>query len=188
VVLKFLRVLQPRRVLQPLRVLSVGSSAASMYVHVGLPMPRAEDAGATSSIVLVGPADPTTLEVSVSGAEIPMGVSGAKIPMGVTLSLGDLDPSTLVPAQTMVSANAIASRGVLVVAALGFPYFLSNLHVLVSHVTLHLPMGVLFANFCLHKVSWTRWLLNWKHMDLRYLSKYPPYRGEVLFFFRRIRQ
>jgi hypothetical protein len=75
--------------------------------------------------------------------------------MGVALSLGDLDPSTLVPAQTVVSANAITSRGVLVVAALGFPYFLSNLQVLVSHVTFHLPMGVLFANFCLHKVSWT---------------------------------
>lgn len=54
-----------------------------MDVHVGSLMPRAKDARATSSIVLVGPADPTTLEVSGSGAKIPMGVSGAEIPMGV---------------------------------------------------------------------------------------------------------
>jgi hypothetical protein len=99
---------------------SVGSpSAASMDVHVGSLMPRTNDVGATSSIMPIEPSEPTTLELSGSGAEIrmgtssaeiPMGASGAEIPMGVALSLGDLDPLTLVPAHTMASVNAISSR------------------------------------------------------------------------------
>jgi hypothetical protein len=96
-----------------------------MDVHVGSPMPWTNDARTTSSVMPIGLADPTTLEVSGSGAEIPMGVSGAEIPMGassveipmsvsgveipmgVALSLGDLDPSTLVPARIVASINAL---------------------------------------------------------------------------------
>jgi|UPI0002208CA7 hypothetical protein len=144
-------------------------SIVSMDIHVGSSMPWTGDVVVTNSIVPIGPPNPTTLEVSGSGAKIPMsvygiefpmGVSGVEIPMGVMLSLGDPDPSTLVPAETVASTNVIASGSASAIPALGFPFFLSNLQVLVSCATLHLPMGFPFANFCFHRVSWTWWLLH----------------------------
>lgn len=97
----------PKGALAP-KVASVDSpSAASMGVHVGSPMPQTDDVVVTSSVVPIGSADQTTLEVrcfgtknlmgvssdefsmGVSNVEIPMGVSGAEIPMSVTLSPGD---------------------------------------------------------------------------------------------------
>jgi hypothetical protein len=86
---------------------ALAPKVASMGVHVGSPMPQTDDVVVTSSVVPIGPADQTTLEVrcsstknlmgvssaefpmGVSSVEIPMGVSGAEIPMSVTLSLGD---------------------------------------------------------------------------------------------------
>jgi hypothetical protein len=78
------------------------TSAASMDVQVGSPMPRIDDVVATSSTLPIGPGlgDPTTLEVSGSGAGIPMGVA---------LCSGDLEPSTLVPASLVASADVAAS-------------------------------------------------------------------------------
>jgi hypothetical protein len=73
-------------------------SIASMDVHVGSLMPWIDDVVVQSSIVSIEPADPTTMNISGSGAENPMGVAGVEIPMGVTLSLCDPGPSTLVPA------------------------------------------------------------------------------------------
>lgn len=135
----------PKGALAP-KVASVDSpSAASMGVHVGSPMPQTDDVVVTSSVVPIGPADQTTLEVrcsstknlmGVSSAEFPMGVSSVEIPMGVVLSLRDPDPSMLVPAQTVASTNVIASRSASVVLALGFLLFLSNLQVLVSCLAL----------------------------------------------------
>jgi hypothetical protein len=111
-------------------------------------MPWTDDVVATSSILPIwpGPSNPTTLEVSGSGAGIPMGIA---------LSLGDLEPSVLVPASPVTSVGAAASGDVSAVPALGFPFFLMNLQVLVyvARITLHFPMGVLIANFCLSKVS-----------------------------------
>lgn len=132
---------------------SVGSpSAASMDVHVGSLMPRTNDVGATSSIMPIEPSEPTTLELSGSGAEIrmgtssaeiPMGASGAEIPMGVTLSLGDLNPSTLVPARIVAYVKAIAFGGVSVVLTLGFPYVL-----LVKFAGTCISCYFVFANGC----------------------------------------
>lgn len=108
----------------------------------------------------IEPANPTTLEIrgsgvgnpmGVSGTEIPMGVpdaevlmgvSDAKVLMGVALSLCDLGPSTLVPAQTSTSANIIASRSTSAVPGLGFPLFLSNLQVL------YVQCYIAFTNGC----------------------------------------
>jgi hypothetical protein len=116
---------------------SVGSpSAASMDVHVGSPMPRTDDVVVTSSVVPIGLADPTTLEVSglgtknpmgVPGTEIPMGVSSIEIPMGVALSLDDPDPSMLDPTHNAASVNVISFGSTSALPALKFPWFLSNL-------------------------------------------------------------
>lgn len=103
----------------------VGSpSAVSMDAHVGLLMPRIDDVVVTSSVVPIEPANPTTLEISGSGAETPMGFSSAKNPMGVALSLCDLGPSTFIPTQTMASDDFITSGSASIVPALGFPLFL----------------------------------------------------------------
>jgi hypothetical protein len=83
-----------------------------------------------------------------------MGASGVEIPMGVTLSLGDLDPSMLLPASTVASANAITS-GCLSGSSFGLFILLVEFVDTCIRVTLHLLMGVLFANFCLHRVPWT---------------------------------
>lgn len=150
---------------------SIGSpSTASMGVHVRSPMPRTDDVVVTSYVVPIGPIVPTTLKVSglgtknpmgvfgveiplgVHDTEIPMDVSSVEIPMGVALSLVGSDPSMLDPAHNATSINVLSSRSTLTLPALGFPLFLSNLQVFVSHATSLLPMGV-FAYFCVHKVS-----------------------------------
>jgi hypothetical protein len=104
---------------------AVGSpSAASMEVHVGSSLPRTDDTVATSSVLPIGagPGDKTTLEVSGSDAGIPMGVA---------LSLGDLEPSALVPASIMASADAAASGDISAAPALGPSVFLANLQVFI---------------------------------------------------------
>jgi hypothetical protein len=124
-----------------------------MEVHVGSQMPRNNDIVETISVLPIEArrADPITLEVSGSGVGILMGVA---------LSLGDLEPSALVPASPVASIGATTSRGVPIVLALGLPFFRANLQVVayVARITLYIPMGVLFADFYLHKVSWIRWL------------------------------
>jgi hypothetical protein len=102
-----------------------------------------DDAGAMSFVMPVDPVDPTTLEISGFGAEILMGASGAEIPMGVTLSLGDLNPSTLVPARIVAYVKAIAFGGVSVVLTLGFPYVL-----LVKFAGTCISCYFVFANGC----------------------------------------
>lgn len=77
-----------------------------MYVLVGSLMPQIDDAVLTSSVVPIEPTDLTTLE----------------IPMGVTLSLCDLDPSTLIPGKIASSANVITSGSPLAVQLWDFPY------------------------------------------------------------------
>jgi hypothetical protein len=118
-------------------------------------MPQNNDVVETISVLPIGPSpvDPTTLEVSGSSVGIPM---------GVVLSLGDLEPSTLVPASLVDSIGATTSRGVLVVPDLGLPFFLENMQVLayVARITLYFLMGVLFADFLLHMVSWIMWLFS----------------------------
>lgn len=104
---------------------AVGSpSAVSMEVHVGSSLPRTDDTVATSSVLPIGagPGDKTTLEVSGSDAGIPMGVA---------LSLGDLEPSALVPASIMASADAAASGDISAAPALGPSVFLANLQVFI---------------------------------------------------------
>jgi hypothetical protein len=56
-----------------------------MDAHVGLLMPNIDDVVVTSSVVPIEPANPTTLEISGSGAENPMGFSSAENPMGFLL-------------------------------------------------------------------------------------------------------
>lgn len=67
--------LAPEGTTAPKGALIVSSSVASMEVHVGSPVPRIEDAWATSSVMPICLADLTTLEVSGSGARILMGVA-----------------------------------------------------------------------------------------------------------------
>lgn len=133
---------------------SVGSlSTASMDVHVGSSMPRTDDVTSTSSDLRVGLASSVTLEVGGHGAEDPMGVPRVEILMGVELSLDYPVPSTHGPARDVASVSVLCSKRVLTL--LGFPLFLSNLHVYVSCAFLLLPMGVLFDDFCIRRASWT---------------------------------
>jgi hypothetical protein len=121
-----------------------------MEVQVASPMPRIDDAMATSSIMPIRsyPDGPTTLEVSSSSAgktlafplvekatpgQIPEDVattsSDVRIPMGVALCLGDLEPSALVPTSLLAYADVATYGGVLAASALALPVFLANLQV-----------------------------------------------------------
>lgn len=127
----------------------VGSlSAASMEVHVGSLMPQIDVVVAMSSALSIrpSPGDPTTLEVSDSSVGIPMGVA---------LSLGDLEPSALVPASLVASMDAAASVNVMVVPALDLWFFWRTCQYLFVELTLLciLPMSVLSFDFCLCRVS-----------------------------------
>jgi hypothetical protein len=138
-------------------------------------MTQTNDVVVTSSVMLIGPAGPTTLEVGGHGtedlmgapvAEIQMAKSRVEIPMSVALSQDESVPSMLDPAHNAVSVNVLSSRSASTLLALGFPLIWSNLHVFAFHATLFLPMGVPFADFCIHRMSWTWWLLSWKHVVL----------------------
>jgi hypothetical protein len=129
---------------------------------VGSPMPQADDVAVTSSYMLIGPASLGTLEVSghgtedpmdVPSAEGPMGASGVEIPMGVALSLDYPVPSVPDPSHNAASIGVLYSRSAPTLQALGFPLFLSNLHVSSSCATLFLPTGVPFADLCTCRVS-----------------------------------
>jgi hypothetical protein len=91
-----------------------------MEVHVGSPIPRTHDVVAISCVLSIGPAlaDPTTLEITGFGA---------RIPTSVARSLGDSEPSALVPASPVASVGNTASEDVLTIPPLGLPLFLANL-------------------------------------------------------------
>jgi hypothetical protein len=116
-------------------------------------MPRTDEVVVTSFVVPIGPTVPTTLEVSglgtknpmgvygveiplgVHGTEIPMGIFGTEILMGVAHSMDGSDPSMLDPAHNAASVNVLPSGSTSTLPALGFPLFLSNLQLFVSHDT-----------------------------------------------------
>jgi hypothetical protein len=98
-------------------------------------MPRTDEVVVTSFVVPIGPTVPTTLEVSGLGTKNPMGIFGTEILMGVAHSMDGSDPSMLDPAHNAASVNVLPSGSTSTLPALGFPLFLSNLQLFVSHDT-----------------------------------------------------
>jgi hypothetical protein len=70
-------------------------------------------------------------------------------------SLGDSEPSALVPTSRVASVGAAIPQDVSAVLALGLLVFLANLQVLSygAHITLYFFDGVLSSDFCLYRAS-----------------------------------
>jgi hypothetical protein len=104
-------------------------SAVSMDVHVGSPLVRSEEVVVMSSGFPASPTGPATLEVGGPGTEDPMGAIGAEIPLDIVLSMNYNLPLESNPAPDTASISAFPFDSISMPLALGFPLFLSNLHV-----------------------------------------------------------
>jgi hypothetical protein len=105
------------------------SSIASMVVHVGSPPVQSEEAAVTSLDLSTALAGPTNLEVSNPSVEDPLRAVGAEIPLGVALSMSYNPSLALKPALDIASTIVPLFDSISTPSALGFPLFLSNLHV-----------------------------------------------------------
>jgi hypothetical protein len=105
----------------------LGSSAASMDVHAGLPPVQSEEPVVTGSpAALVGL---ITLEASDPDAGNPLSAVQAEVSLSVALGVSSHPPLDLESALNIASVDTPPSNSTPMPLALGFPLFLSNLQV-----------------------------------------------------------
>jgi hypothetical protein len=103
---------------------------------------------------------PATIEVNGHGTEDPMGASRVEIPMGVALSLDYPIPLVPSPVHDVLSINVLFLGVHRYLRPWDFPRSFPTFRYVHPCSTVLLSLGVLFANFCIHRASWTWCQLN----------------------------